>query len=135
MFLETVDLAPRNVYITGIEVPSGLSLALRCFPGDAGTPACELLVLVGVDTIDVIPGVPVGKWSRVALALSPRMLDDGGPSGGGFTVTLDAVSKSYMLPVQGLPKTLRIDIGLAVSNPIGAGWTAYFDDVLIDGAR
>lgn len=135
MYVAQADVPGRNVYITSIETPFGLFLALRRSDEDAGEPTCELLVVEGTSVVHVIPGVPIGRWTRIALTLAPRSSADGGPVGGGYTVELDDVVKTYPLPAQGLPPTLRVDVGLAVSNQIGADWTAYFDDVLIDGAR
>lgn len=136
LFVEKAD--ERNVFFTNIEMARGVGLALRKPSADAGTQdALEVLVLEGPDVVGIMAQpVRLGEWTRIAVTVAPRQAGaDGGAAGGGYTVEVGAEAKTFALTPELLPQSFRADIGLAVSNKTGAEWTAYFDDVLIDGAR
>ncbi len=135
LYVERADVDGRNIFFTGLEIPGRIALALSGTARDGGDVTCELLVIVGGGVVEALPNVPVKKWTRIALTLAPRSSPDGGAAGGGFTVGIDDFSRSFPYPEQPLPRDLRVDVGLGASNGFGGDWTAYFDNVLIDGAR
>ncbi len=131
LYVENADEAGRNAFITSIELGEPLSLVLR----KLSDSSCEVLVTQGANVLQPSPSLtlPIRRWTRVKLIIPAR--SGTGPSGGGVTVGVDTELRTVTVPAVAHPASFRADIGLAFSNPLGGDWAAYFDDVLIDGAK
>ena len=115
-------LGSPNLQFTLTQADAGTDLAVttvRNAPGDGG----------GVVTDVIAPTVPVGKWTRISVAVAARA---GSPSAAGVTLSVGAQGKTYQLEPQALSTTFRGDVGLGTTNGAGAAWTVYYDNVTID---
>jgi len=82
----------------------------------------------GIVTEVIAPTVPVGKWTRISVAVAAR---SGSPSAAGVTLSVGSLGKRYQLEPEALSTTFRGDVGLGTTNPAGAAWTVYYDNVTI----
>lgn len=130
LFVEKADDAPRNAAIVGIE----LDELVRLFLIKTSDAECRVSLTQG-NTEYTLSGlsVPVGKWTRVGITVAARPGPP--PSTGLITVTVGTDTVNVTPDVVGYKNLFRTGVGLAFANPAGGDWTAYFDDVLIDGAK
>ena len=132
LYVERADANPYGAYAAVLGDPSftffleqteaGTDLALstvRTFKEDGGAPIVEAVPELTV---------PMGKWTRIVLDVTPRA---GDPSPASLTLTIGSHAKTYALPSASLPTQFSADIGLGTGS-LGGGWTAYYDNVTMD---
>ena len=132
IYVESSGPSEGPVSVAGLGLTTPLSLALEAT--DAGSELELSLRLVTGESIGrARKTVPLATWTRISLRLSARQSADGGPVGGGMTLSVDGTSQTIALPEQPLASNLRVDVGLGFQNFVGGEWTVLYDDVYIDG--
>lgn len=75
----------------------------------------------GIVTEVIALTVPVGKWTRISVAVAVAVAArSGSPLAAGVTLSVGSLGKTYQLEPEALSTTFRGDVGLGTTNPAGA---------------